>query len=146
MKFFHLNCGVPGGFGSETIYDKNQIPWLLVHPHIIFDGWLGGQILTISECVLVAKELMDSVSFGFTGITSYEYLNIQKSDIFEALQPETNLPDFFWMKVESNCFNDDIAICYYKNLYNQLIISERFYQILQKYNLGNYKIELAELS
>jgi len=144
MKFYHLKCEVPGGLGPETIYDKHVTPWEMRHPHIIFDGWLGGELLTVASCLLVSDNLMKNVMFDYSGINGCETFQLNLSKSFTTLQPNSNLPKFKWMKVGDNPFRDDVALTFYNNMYNQLIVSDNFWKVLSKFELGNYQIEEAE--
>lgn len=47
------------------------------------------------------------------------------------------------MVVASNSFNDDFALVQYKGLYNELIISDKAKNALEKFDLGDYSIEEA---
>lgn len=143
MKFYNLKCEVPGGLGSETIYDKNIIPWEMKHPHIVFDGWLGGEILIVSSCLLVSDNAMRKIMFDYSGVVGYETFHLEKSDNYQTLFANTELPKFKWLKVGGNSFVDDIALTHYNNLYNQLIISENLWNLLSSLELGNYGIEEA---
>ena len=144
MKFYNLKCEVPGRLGSETIYDKNVTPWVIKNLHVVFDGWMGGDILTVSSCLIVTDSLKGKLSFEFSGIKSYEHFQLDESENMRTLQSDLELPKFSRMLVGINAFEDDFALTIYKGLYNQLIISDRAKQVLEQYNLGNYSIELAD--
>lgn len=143
MKFYNLKCEVPGGLGPDTIYDRNVIPWTMKHPHVILDGWLGGELLSIESCLFVSHNVMNEIMFNYSGIISYQSFQLEKSTIFQTLQPTIQLPHFKWLKIANNPFKDDIAITFYNNLYNQLIISDKLWQALSNFELGNYSIKEA---
>jgi hypothetical protein len=145
MKFYNLKCEVPGGLGRETIFDKSVTPWVIKNLHLTFEGWMGGEILAISSCLLVTESLKNSLSFNYSGIISYEHFMLEESPNFKVIQPDVELPKFTRMIVGSNSFRDDFSLTQYKGLYNQLIISDRAKEILEKFNLGNYSIELANI-
>lgn len=138
MKFYNLQCEVPGGFGTETIFNKETIPWEIEELHVVFDGWLGGNILALSSALLITDELKAQITPDITGIQGFQEVIIEKSDTFDALQSDTNLPNFTLLKVNNRAFLDDISLGFHNNLYNQLIISEKFKSILDNFDLGNH--------
>lgn len=143
MRFYNIKCEVPGSLGAETIFDKSATPWVIKRLHVIFDGWLGGEILTLSSCILVTESLRNFLSFNYSGIAGYEHFQLEESENFRKLQPDVELPKFVRMKVGINSFSDDFSLVRYDGLYNQLIISEKAKEALEKFNLGNYSIEAA---
>lgn len=146
MKFYNLKCEVPGGLGVRTVFDKSVIPWEIEKLHLIIEGWLGGNILTVSSSIIVTKELSDTLKYNYSGIKKYKEFELELSENFKILQPKLSLPQFERMIIGNNLFNDDFALGYYNNLYNQLIISEKAKLILDKFDLGNHSIELIETS
>jgi hypothetical protein len=144
MTFYNLKCEVPGSLGTQTIFDKQVTPWVVKGLHVIFDGWLGAELLTVSSTLLVTESLMNTLSFNFSGIVNYEHFYVEESENFRILQPDVDLPKFSRMIIASNPFKDDFALTRYNGLYNQLIISNRALEILQGFNLGNYSIEIAD--
>ena len=143
MNFYNLKCEVPGSLGPQTIFDKQVVPWVVRDLQVVFDGWLGAEILAVSSCLLVTESLRNFLSFHYTGIIKYEHFLLQESENLRILQPDVKLPKFTRMIVGVNSFNDDFAMTRYNGLYNQLIISERAKDALFEFNLGNYSIEIA---
>lgn len=76
MKYYNLKCEVPGGLGTETIYDKSVTPWAILKLHLVFEGWLGGNILTVSSCLLVSKQLQSALLFEYSGVLCYEHFQL----------------------------------------------------------------------
>ncbi|HMU05201.1 MAG TPA: hypothetical protein PJ990_16325 [Saprospiraceae bacterium] len=144
MNFYHLSCEVPGGIGAQTVYDKTKIPWELKHLHLRFDGWLGGEILTAESAVVVSLRLSRALGFHYSGIVGYQHFFLEKTETFTRLQSNTELPKFERIMIDHKIFIDDFALGKYKELHNQLIISENVRVLLNNYNLGNYRISKAE--
>ena len=140
MKFYNLQCEVPGGFGTQTIFNKQSVPWEIEQLNVVFDGWLGGNILALSSAILITDSLKSQITPEISGIQEFQDAIVERSDIFESLQSKTVLPKFTFLKVGDQAFFDDIALARYDNLYNQLIISERFKIILDKFELGNHRL------
>ena len=143
MRFYNLKCEVPGTLGPETVFDKSTTPWRIVNLHTVFDGWLGGEIMTISSCIIVSNGLKNKLSFDFSGIVQYEAFQLEKSETFMSLQPDIELPDFSRMIISDKGFVDDFAMVKYGKLFNQLIISDKAKNLLETINLGNYSITEA---
>jgi hypothetical protein len=138
MKFYKIHPEVPGGLGANTIYNKDVAPWELTHPHLIFDGWLGGDILKISNCYLITEDLKKSREFsGLSGILSYEPIDIELSQTFNNLYPNKKLPKIYRIIINGVKGIDDFwMLDYYK-----LVISEKALNILKKYNISDMEIE-----
>lgn len=145
MNFYNLKCEVPGGLGPETVFDKDSIPWKVRHPHIVVDGWLGGELLTVGSCLLISNDAMNGIMFDYSGIKSYQTFQLGFSDNCKTLQPNLTLPNFRWLKVGDNPFVDDVAMTFYNNLYNQLIISDSLWKVLSTFELGNFQIQEAKV-
>lgn len=143
MNYYHFKPEVPGQMGKGTAYNKQSSAWDVIALNVVFDGWLGGNIMTVSPCYFVSKELQEALLFNFSGIKSYQYLLIEKSNIFEELQPNVILPEFSWVTIDNKPFEEDFAVTKYDGLYNQLIISEKARDVIFEFPLGVYRIELA---
>ena len=93
--------------------------------------------------LVITTNLHKSLGFNFSGILGYEHFYYEKTETFKILQSETELPKFERILLGDNPFKDDFSLTYYNGLYNQLIISEQARVFLDKFNLGNYSIEIA---
>jgi hypothetical protein len=86
---------------------------------------------------------MRRLMFDYSGIAGYETFQLELSEIFLSMHAPEELPEFRWMKVKGKPFVDDVSSTYYGGLYNQLIISEKLWEVLIEFNLGNSSIEPA---
>lgn len=146
MRYYNLKCEIPGGLGRDTVFNKIEIPWKIDSLHVVFEGWLGAEILCVSSEILVSESLYNKLSFEYSGIVEYKFFHLEVSENMKVLQGNVELPTFRWMKLGNNGFYDDFAIVKYKEFYNQLIISDRARTILDTVNLGNYSIQLADIN
>lgn len=150
MKRYLLNPELPGGFGDEVILshekEKNghfKVDFL----HLVLDGWLGDDILECTPCFVITEALEKEMKKN--EITGYKIapLQVDISDTFHELQPETNIPHFLRMipvgDVITNGIKceiiDDYDICW--NQQNQLVISEKMYSILKKHSITYCDVE-----
>jgi hypothetical protein len=138
MKFYKIHPEVPGGLGINTLYNKDIIPWKLVHLHAIFDGWLGGNMLKISNCYLVTEQLKIEIEFlKLTGVERFQDCDIEVSNTFKNLYPNLKLPKFHHMVISGIKREADFGmIDYYK-----LAISEKALSALKKFDLSDMEIE-----
>ena len=138
MKYYRIHPEVPGGLGKRTKYDKRERPWKLIDLHVVFDGWLGGDLLKISNCYLVTERLKNDLGKSkLTGVESSKNFELEISDTFKNLYPKITLPSVYQLVINGKADVDDIFIAnYYK-----LIISERVMEILNNHDLSNAEIE-----
>ena len=132
MKYFELDPEVPCQLGPRTLMDVNLHPPVIYKLHVIFDGWLGNDLLTNFPVYLVTPSLGDSLSqINLTGFELRE-CEVEKSDLFSELYPSCKLPHFKWLFINGNSSQD----FYISPQYN-LCVSERALQELEKFNLQN---------
>ena len=138
MKYYKIHPEVPGSLGERTKYDKRKTPWKLLDLHVVFDGWLGGDLLKISNCYLVTERLKNDLEKAkITGIESFINFELVISDTFKNLYPNRTLPLIDQLVINGKAGVDDIFLVdYYK-----LIISERMVEILNNHDLSNAEIE-----
>lgn len=138
MKSYKIHPEVPGGIGKNTEYNKNEIPWKIRHLHVIFEGWLGGDLLKISTCYLVTAALKEKIqSAKLTGVLGFANFEFDLSDTFKHLYPGKSLPGMYWMQLTTELGKFDLAI----NDKNKLIVTETAMKILKEVNLSDAEIE-----
>jgi len=142
MQYYKIHPEVPGSLGSKTKYDKTFTPWELIELHVVFDGWLGGDLLKISNCYLVTEALKkDLENSGITGIESFKSFELEFSDTFKNLYPNRRLPSIYRLIPNGKKGIDDIFILdYFK-----LIVSENVIKILNNHDISNSEIERYSL-
>jgi hypothetical protein len=128
---------VPGGIGIETELDNSTHPPLITKLHIEFEGWLGNDILEIFPCFLISEELKIKISnAALTGI-NFDQVIVSKSQRFDEVYPNKQLPTFYWAKINGQLEKNDFAI----DDENCLVISELAFRILSEFNIANALIE-----
>lgn len=110
ITVYHLEPEVPGALGQRTEMDNSVHPPDVRKLNVIFDGWLGDQLIECFPCYLVSESLAQSlVSAGFTGFELAD-AEIETSSQFEELYPGRELPAFHWLKVTGTSASNDIYI------------------------------------
>jgi len=105
-----LQLEVPGGLGPRAQLDTSIHPPRVDVLHVIFDGWLGDQLVKSFPCHLVTANLAQSlVSAGVTGFELSE-AEIEMSDQFREFYPTRTLPEFKWLKITGTVGENDFFI------------------------------------
>ena len=101
--------------------------------HYQFDGWLGDDLIESTPCYIVSKRLADAVTCEqLTGFTLDE-VEISKSEQFDEVYPDTELPPFVWLKVHGKPGIDDFGM----TAELLLAISDRALRLLEKFSIAN---------
>lgn len=133
----YIEPEVAGGLGIETIIDNSVHPPIIKKLHYEFSGWLGDDILETFPCFIVSENLMNDIKkHQLTGV-SFNDAIITKSKDFMVFYPKTNLPNFYWMKIEGEFGVDDFVIA--KDY--RLLISEKGMDVISYFNINNASIE-----
>ncbi|MDC1143206.1 hypothetical protein OAU50_08960, partial [Planctomycetota bacterium] len=109
-----------------------------VHPpnvsvlHIQLDGWLGDELLETFPCYIVSLSLLERI--WDATLTGVNFTNVQvfKSETFNEMYPNKDLPEFFWMTVEGKPGVDDFGV--YEST---LIASQRALDVLSEAKIPN---------
>jgi hypothetical protein len=104
--------------------------------HLEFDGWMGDDIVQVLNCFLVtdkAKRLLEAAKLK--GL-NFERPIITKSEDFLERQPNTTLPEFWWIRPPPSLGDGDFAI--EGNGY--LAVSETAMKEMGKLSLGHASV------
>jgi hypothetical protein len=137
MKFFKLEPEVAGGLGQKTLMDTTVHPPSVSILEYQFDGWLGDDLLESFPCYIVTEKLKNLVQENSFAGYKFDDVIISTSDTFKELYPETDLPKFYWLKIDGKAGIDDVGF----SESNYLIVSEIFLTTLLKVNLKNCLVE-----
>jgi hypothetical protein len=140
MKFYQIHPEVPGGIGKNTEYDKSTLPWKLLNLHVQFDGWLGGDIMKVSNCYLVTEKLkVELETTKLTGIAFFKDIEVDYSLTFQNLHPDLVLPKIYWLIIDGIMAKDDFGMIDYF----RLSVSENALSVIKKYKISD--MEISEL-
>jgi hypothetical protein len=136
MKYFILEPEVAGGLGNNTLLDANKHPPIVKRLQYVFDGWLGDELLESFPCFIATKAVVDALQpLNPSGLTFGE-VEISKSELFEELHPDRQLPEFVWLKINGTAGRDDFGLC----TEYRLVVSDRVLIALRSRRLQQCEI------
>lgn len=131
-----LKPEVAGGWGNGTIADTSCHPpkvSLLVYE---FESWSEDDLLTTFPCFIVSSRLAAQIeAASLTGFVLAP-VAVTKSDLFEELHPDLELPAFMWLKVVGELEKADFAI----NQKHRLTVSDKAFEIIRKTNISGCEV------
>ena len=134
-----LEPEVSGELGERSIVDPRVHPPRIEHLHFVITGWLGDDIIECFPCYIITKRLKDILLLqGFTGFVVAN-LELTVSEQFSLLQPNTELPQLFWLKIFGLEQSSDFSL----NQENVLSVSERAFEVLEKFTINGCDVERA---
>ncbi|MDX8514936.1 hypothetical protein [Mesorhizobium captivum] len=137
MRYFDIRPDVAGGLGDHTVLDTHVHPPIIHKLHYEIEGWFGDALVTTFPCFLVTEEAKQALlKMGISG-ANFADAEITASDEFHELQPEQDLPDFVWLKVDGKAGRDDFGIA--SN--HDLVISERVLDLFERLGIPSAVIE-----
>lgn len=137
--FYKIKPECPAQMGKETKFDKNFTPWKITKLHLVFDVWMGGDLLKESPCFYVTERFLDKINIEeISGLKSIKSAKVTSSETFKNLYPNRTLPNCFQLEIDGSPGVDDIGI----TAPSQLIISEKFLHLLKKVDMSNSRIEV----
>lgn len=150
MKFYTLKPEVPGSiFGETSIIDISVEPINIIRLDFRFDGWLGDDLLTSTPAYIVTKRLKDALlEINPTGVEFAE-MTTSKSEQFEEIYPNRQLPEFFWLKISGRAGVADFGLFDKAKIIvagkemrgTRLTVSERVLDVMRSFKLDNCEIE-----
>ncbi len=139
--FYNIKPECPAQMGSKTIFDKSVTPWKITQLHLVFDVWLGGDLLKESPCFFVTERFLEKIKIDeISGLKSISPIRVSSSETFKNLYPNRIPPNCFLLQINGKPGVDDIGI----HPSSQLIISQKFLDRLRKVDLSNAKIKVFE--
>lgn len=136
MKAFILEPEVAGQLGPKTEMDTSTHPPRVDKLHLVFDGWLGDDLLEYFPCYVVTSKLKEALEReALTGIR-FDSVEIERSESFVDTYGDRPLPGFHWMKIAGEAETADFFL-----EDNMLVVSERGLSVLQKCTIDNCDIE-----
>lgn len=127
MIFFKVYPEVPAAIGKDTFFDKTIVPWEVLDLHLVFQGWLGCNLMTSHSCFFVTNFLKERIEKNkITGILKFKPITITKSELFFDVHGDLELPTCYWLEIIGIAGKDDIGL-----INNDLILSERFMALIE---------------
>ncbi len=139
--FYEINPESPAQLGSKTEYDKSVTPSKITKLHLVFDAWVGGDLLKESTCFYVTERFLEKINIDeITGLKSIYPTQVTASDTFKNLYPNRVPPNCFQLEIDGKPGVDDVGI----HPPYQLIVSQKFLDLLRKIDLSIAKIEVFQ--
>lgn len=137
MRYFRIRPEVSVYIGERTVFDRSVVPWYIQKLHLEFEGWFGDDLVTASPVFCVTQRLKEGLEESLlSGILSFDNIEITKTENFEELYPNKELPNFFLLRIKDGGRRDDIGI-----ESGDLIISEKALDFIRSYNLSEAEVE-----
>lgn len=136
-KFFEIEPAVDGGVGSETRYDRSEIPRGVIKLNYAFDDWLGDDLLCAVYYYIVTDRLASILHGRELSGFFLDDVVVTKSDYFFQLhRNDLELPDFRWLKIFGTAGIEDFG-----KSFHGIVVSERVMEILVQFQLKHAKIK-----
>jgi hypothetical protein len=133
MKYYQIEPEVAGGIGEHSVIDRSSGKMVVRKLHYEFDGWGGDELLESTPCFIVSERLAHEIERAqLTGI-SFDDVEVTKSNQFEELYPNRQLPKFVWLQIDGKPGQDDFGI----GKDPGLVISERALEVLKGLGISN---------
>lgn len=137
MKYYTLEPEVSLSFGENTILDRASHPPTIKNLDLIFEGWLGDDILETFPCFFVTQKLKQLIQLNNLTKVEFELVSPIKSDTFIEMHPDQKLPTIYLLQVLGKVKCDDFGI----SEENLLIVSHSCLNVLSQANLNHCDIE-----
>lgn len=139
MSYFYIEPEVSGGLGPETEMNTTVHPPIVDKLNYQFESWLGDDLIESFPCYIVTEHLAKQfISNEFQGF-SLDNVIVTMSEDFAELNETKELPNFFWLKIDGEAFNDDFGL----SEDYRLVVSQRVLNLLNLNNIYNADIEIA---
>ncbi len=132
-KYYRVSPEAAGDIGELTEHDGTKRPPDCSTTHKLhhkFKSWRGDDIVGCNNFVLITESLKNIIESKSLSGFEIEDLVTTKHEKFEKLQPETELPEFYWLRVTGHPTVDDFGMSYN----DQLIVSEEALNVLRQVN------------
>ncbi|QEM02866.1 hypothetical protein DIU31_004805 [Mucilaginibacter rubeus] len=132
---------VAGGIGNETVMNTKVHPPIIDKLHYEFAGWSGDDILESFPCYIITERLKKEIEFRNLKGIGFDDVLISRSNEFEDFYPNTDLPKFYWAKINGAFENNDDFIV---GDDFRLLISPKAFDTLTLFNLNHAFLEEIE--
>ncbi|WP_427888861.1 hypothetical protein ACQHIV_36375 [Kribbella sp. GL6] len=131
--YHYVDAEVPGGLGPECCRDKNQRVADSGPLHLVFDGWMGDDLVTTVPFWFVTERL--AAALRASGLTGYELEPASASQGEQyALASDREVPrDWFRLVPAGTPGQDDFAV----DDGTELVVSDAALRLLESFDLAN---------
>lgn len=138
MRYVILNPEVGGNiYGAKSVVDTSVRPPRVMRLDYEFDGWLGDDLVTSFPCYIVTSRLAQALREIEPTGCEFDHAYVSKSEQFEELYPNEQLPDFVWLKVTGRAGVDDFG----ETDQHEMVVSERVMRVLERVHIENCDVK-----
>lgn len=136
-SYYLIEPEVPGQWADDIVVDRSTHPPEVKELSIVFDGWLGDDILEVFPSFIVTERLAEAMYES--GLSGFEFrdVKISISEQFKDLYGEKELPRFLWLTLHREEARKDVAL----KEDGSLLLSERAMSVFKRFNLQNCDME-----
>jgi hypothetical protein len=133
MRYFLLR---PYSAGCNSTSDADWTNNTIYKLRYKFDFWKNDVLLSSSPTWIITVPAKHAVqSAKLTGV-HFDSVEVSKSELFDQLHPNQELPSFAWMKVDGKAGRDDFGIV----RKTKLVISEHALALLRTLGIPNARV------
>src|SRR3954452_23407390 len=137
MHYLCVRPEVAGGLGPHTVMDVSVHPPIVSRLNYEFDGWSGDVLLASFPAFIVTEDAKNKLMESGVSGARFVDVEITKSDLFDEMYPDTQLPTFAWLQVCGRAGHDDFGLL--GNI--RLVVSQRVLDILKGLQLTDALID-----
>jgi hypothetical protein len=139
VSFFRVEPEVAGGLGPNTEMDRSRRPPRIHKLHCVFDGWLGDDLVESFPAFVITSDALRRLQEAqLTGFEDGD-VEIGRSEQFDELYPDRQLPEFRRLGVTGKARVDDFGT----DDDGVLVVSDRVLGVLRQGSLDNAEVEDA---
>ena len=103
--------------------------------------WLGDDLLESFPCFIAAEGLRKRLAQSGLSGCRFDAVEVSKSDLFEEIHPDRELPEFAWLRVVGRPAIDDFGL----SSDHRLVVSQRALDVLKSFRLDHCDTEEYEV-
>ncbi|HZX06439.1 hypothetical protein [Kribbella sp.] len=131
--YHYVDAEVPGGLAPECSYDKNQRVADSGLLHLVFDGWMGADLVTTVAFWFVTERL--AAALRASDLTGYELepARASQGEQYALVSDREVPPDWFRLIPGGRAGQDDFAL----DDGTELVVSDAALRLLQSFDLAD---------
>jgi hypothetical protein len=141
MTYYALEPEVAGHLGDRAVVDRSVHPPVVQRLHYEFDGWLGDDLIESFPSFIATRGLRERLAESGLSGCQFDDVEVSKSDIFQEIHPDRELPEFAWLKVVGRAGMDDFGL----SPDHRLVVSQRGLDVLKSFKLDHCDTEQYEV-
>ncbi|PCJ21244.1 MAG: hypothetical protein COB02_01275 [Candidatus Cloacimonadota bacterium] len=137
MRYYIIEPEVSISLGEGSVLSTATHPPTIEKLDLIFEGWLGDDILETFPCFFVTEKLKRLIQFNNLSQVEFEEISIIKSDALLEFNIQKKIPKIYLLKISGEAKINDFGV----SKDNLLIVSELCLKVLKQSNVNHCDIE-----